>query len=48
MTNLPQDESTEIWNKLYKDFEDGKPLGISYPTEALVICVSNLRKKNLD
>jgi len=48
MTNLLQDESTDIWNKLYKGFEDGKPLGISYPTEALVICVSNLRKKSLD
>lgn len=48
MTNLLQDKSTGIWDSLYKDFEDGKPLGISYPTEALVICVSNLRKKGLD
>lgn len=47
MTNLLQDETIGIWNKLYQDFEVGKPLGISYPTQALVICVSNLRK-NLD
>lgn len=48
MTSLLQDKSSGIWDNLYKEFEEGKPLGISYPTEALVICVSNLRKKGLD
>ena len=39
-----QDENTKIWEQTYVSFESGKPLGISYPTEALVIFVSNLRK----
>jgi len=36
--------NSEIWDQLYKSYEKGKPIGISYPTEALVIFVSNLRK----
>lgn len=37
-------ESTRIWNDLYRSFESGKPLGIEYPTEALVRYVANQRK----
>jgi SAM-dependent methyltransferase len=41
---ISQQNNSEIWNSLYTNFEQGKPLGISYPTEALVIFLSNLRK----
>ncbi len=37
-------KTIKIYEKLYKDYEKNKPLGIDYPTEALVIFVSNLRK----
>ena len=36
--------STEVWNNLYSGYEKDKPLGIQYPTEALVIFVSTQRK----
>ena len=35
---------TKIYQNHYKSFEKFKPLGIRYPTEALVVYVSNLRK----
>ena len=38
-------KTTKIWNNVYKVFEKNESLGISYPTEALVVYVSNLRKK---
>ena len=34
----------KIYDEHYKKFEKDKPLGIRYPTEALVVFVSNLRK----
>ncbi len=34
----------EIYQKLYQNSEQGQKLGIDYPTEALVIFISNLRK----
>lgn len=39
-----QDLSTEVWNKVYKEFEPGKPLGIQYPNEQFVIFVANMAK----
>ena len=36
--------SEEIYQKLYKNYEQGQKLGIDYLTEALVIFISNLRK----
>lgn len=39
-----QQQNTQIWDDVYKSFESGAPLGISYPIEALVVFVSNLRK----
>ena len=30
-------KTIKIYEKLYKDYEKNKPLGIDYPTEALVI-----------
>jgi len=36
--------NTSIWDDLYSGYEPGKPVGIQYPTEALVVFVSNLRK----
>lgn len=36
--------NADIWDHLYQSYEKGKPIGITYPTEALVIFVSNLRK----
>lgn len=38
------DLSIRIWDEQYSSQEKGKPVGIQYPTEALVIYVSNLRK----
>ena len=37
-----------IWNKQYQLFEKNKSVGIRYPTEALVIFVSTLRKNKLN
>ena len=34
----------KIYDEHYRKFEKDKPLGIRYPTEALVIFISNLRK----
>ena len=39
-------KTTKIWDNVYKVFEKNESVGISYPTEALVVYVSNLRKKN--
>ena len=36
--------SIKIYEKLYKNYEKNESLGIDYPTEALVIYISNLRK----
>ena len=38
--------STDIWNKYYEDFEKGDWLGNQYPNEFLIRFVSNMRKKN--
>ncbi len=39
-----QNTSTRIWDDLFRSYEEGKPVGISYPTEALVIFVATQRK----
>ena len=38
------DSIVKIYNNHYKKFEKNKPLGNTYPTEALVVYISNLRK----
>ena len=39
-----QGVTTEVWNNLYLNYEYDRPLGIQYPTEALVILVSTQKK----
>lgn len=39
-----QATTTQIWDQLYRDYEAGAPVGIQYPTEALVIFVATQRK----
>jgi SAM-dependent methyltransferase len=39
-----QNTSNQIWDDLYCSYEEGKPVGIAYPTEALVIFISTQRK----
>lgn len=41
-----QAKTSAIWNEVYATFEKNKPLGIQYPTEALVKFVANLRKND--
>lgn len=41
---MDQTKNSEIWDALYKAWESGTGVGISYPTEALVIFLSNLAK----
>jgi len=38
------DSTVKIYDNHYKNFEKNKPLGNRYPTEALVVFISNLRK----
>lgn len=42
--DMDQTKNSEIWDALYKAWESGTAVGISYPTEALVIFLSNLAK----
>jgi len=39
-----QNITTQVWSNLYLSYEKGRPLGIQYPTETLVIFVSTQRK----
>ncbi len=39
-----QDKTIEVWDNLYLSYEKGKPLGILYPTEALVIFIATQKK----
>jgi len=43
-----QEVSSKLWNDIYTNFESGTPVGIQYPTEALVKFVSTLRKNVRD
>ena len=44
MSKSLQDKTTDVWNQVYVDFEPNRPLGIEYPTEALIVHVANQRK----
>lgn len=39
-----QDITSQVWNNVYMEYESGAPVGIQYPTEALVIFLSTQLK----